>query len=71
MFVGLKMLISKFYKLPLTVALMFIVLVMVGSIIASIFCSPTSSSAGHTGNGNGAKREKTKVDEINVVVVNT
>jgi len=71
MFVGLKMLISKFYKVPLVVALMFIVLVMIGSIIASVFCAPVTSHSNQSNGNNGNKREKTKIDEISTVVINT
>lgn len=70
MFVGLKMLVAKFYKVPLTVALVFIVLVMVGSVLASMFFPPKSHGKGPEVAANG-KGGKSKVDEINTVVVNT
>lgn len=54
-FVGFKMLISQYYKIPLVAALLFIVAVMALSIIASSF----------------RKRDKEKCEEINSVVVNT
>jgi len=72
MFVGLKMLVSKFYKVPLTVALVFIVLVMIGSVLASMFFPPKPAGTGSSPtNGSSNKREKSKVDEVNTVVVNT
>jgi len=70
MFVGLKMLISKFYKIPLVVALLFIVVVMVGSVIVSIFvpsAADSHSPANASGNGNGTKKVK---GEISAVVIN-